>query len=212
MILTNIKTSRIPNRVNLIFSDGSYLPLFIDDVFVLSLSKNQDIDDLKLKEIQDKSLFYLGREYALRQIAISPKIEKIVVQKLKIYFLKTKKKFSLNQNFQPTIDKIIDYLNSQKLLNQDNFVDFFINKNKSKSSAQIAFLLKSLGVDVSAYRHLLSNKDDSSIIQKILSKKKITKEYLSDFKSKSKILSSLYRRGFNSDDISNAIDCYLKLK
>ena len=61
LVLTNIKTSRIPNRVNLTFSDDSYIPFFIDDVIKLSLQKNQNIDEEKFSDIISASLSYLGR-------------------------------------------------------------------------------------------------------------------------------------------------------
>ena len=78
LTLTDIKTSRIPNRVNLTFSDQSYLPFFIDDVVKLSLTKNQSISPEIFDKIVSASLFYLGKEYALRQVAISPKTQKII--------------------------------------------------------------------------------------------------------------------------------------
>src|SRR5574344_981904 len=94
--LISIKpASRIKNRIWLSFSDSSFLPFFIDDVVKLSLQKNQEIDDQKLELITIKSLFYVGQEYALRQIAISPKTEKIIKQKLKTFFYKTIIKYQI---------------------------------------------------------------------------------------------------------------------
>lgn len=216
MILTNIKTSRIPNRVNLIFSNKSYLPLFIDDVVKLSLKKNQKIDSQKLTLIIDSSLKYLGREYALRQIAISPKSEKVLSQKLKLFFFKKIKKFKLfskNPNTIQIIREIISDLKSKNLLNQSDYISYFIKKNKSKSKFQIKFLLNQQGIKIDSLDFdQISPKNDLVAIKKILAKKNISSLDLTDFKSKNKLFSSLFRRGFHFDDIQTAIDDLIQLK
>ncbi len=212
LILTNIKTSQIPNRVNLIFSDGSYLPIFIDDVIKLSLQKNQTIDEVKLDQIISGSLLYLGREYALRQIAISPKTQKIIFQKLRLFFIKITKKYHHFSGFKfdSLISSIINDLNSKNLLNQEDFVKSFLNKNHKKSVNQIKFLLTQKGVDINSVNFIKG--DDLSSIKRILAKKRVTKEILSDFKAKNKLYSSLFRQGFEFSDIKAAIDDYLSLQ
>lgn len=209
MILTNIKTSRVPNRVNLIFSDHSYIPFFIDDTVKLSLIKNQEIDSEKLNLIIFSSLKYLGREYALRQIAISPKTEKILFQKLRQYFFRATQKFKLFSNFSvsPIIEEIISDLKTKNLLNKSDFAQYFINKNKNKSKSQVKYLLQQQGIDFE-----LSVLDDQSAIKKILAKKRIDQKYIADFKLKSKLYASLFRSGFQVSDIKAAIDDYLQLK
>ena len=209
MKLNNIKISRIPNRVNLVFSDQSYLPFFIDDVVKLSLIKNQEIDSEKLNIIINACLKYLGKEYALRQIAFSPKTEKILSQKLKQFFFRTSQKFKLLSQFSTSsvIDEIIFELSDRNLFNQSDFTSYFINKNKSKSKSQIKFLLNQQGIDFDS-----SVLNDKQAIQKILSKKKVTTQFLSDFKLKSKLFASLFRRGFQLSDIKEAIDDFIQLK
>lgn len=212
LVLTNIKTSLIPNRVNLIFSDNSYLPFLIDDMVKLSLQKNQTIDEAKFSQIISHSLFYLGREYALRQVAISPKTEKIIFQKLRLFFIKTTKKYKHFSGFKfdSLISTIIDDLNSKNLLNQEDFVASFLIKNHKKSVNQIKFLLSQKGVDISLVN--IPKGDDLSSIKRILIKKRITKEILSDYKAKNKLYNSLFRQGFEFSDIKAAIDDYLSLQ
>lgn len=210
--LTNIKISRIPNRVNLTFSDGSYLPFFIDDVVRLSLVKNQELDSEKLTQIISFSFTYLGKEYALRQIAISPKTETIVAQKLKIYFIRLSQKFKLFSQIssKSVIEKIIKEIKSRGLFNQSDFIAYFVNKNKSKSINEIKFLLRQKGIDPSSLN--LSSKNELESIKKILSKKKINKEFMADFNLKNKLYASLFRAGFQISDIKAAIDDYLSLQ
>lgn len=213
--LSNIKASRINNRVNLIFSDGSYLPLFIDDVVKLSLHKGQEIDQKLYEIIKNTSLLYLGREYALRQIAISPKTEKSLKLKLKLFFQKIRKKFNLttSDSIFIIIDQIISDLNSKNLLNQTNFVSYFINKNHHKSKTEILYLLSQQGIEItSEITNQLSSDDDYQLIEKYFDKKKVSADSLKDFNYRQKIITALFRRGFKLSDIKAVIDARLNLK
>jgi SOS response regulatory protein OraA/RecX len=207
--LSNIKTSRIPNRVNLVFSDQSYLPFFIDDVVKLSLVKNQELDSEKLDLIINSSLKYLGKEYALRQIAISPKSEKILSQKINQFFFRATQKFKLFSDYSTSqiINEIVTELKDRNLLNKSDFAAYFIKKNKNKSQAHVRFLLQQQGIISD-----ISTLDDQTAIKKILSKKRITQEFLSDFNLKNKLFASLFRSGFQISDIKAAIDDYLQLQ
>jgi len=213
--LSNIKASRITNRVNLIFSDGSYLPFFIDDVVRLALHKGQDIDAVQYDIIKDKSLLYLGKEYALRQIAISPKTEKKLELKLRIYFQKFKKKYNItdiNSVSSITSDIIAD-LNSRNLLNKTDFTSYFINKNRHKSRTETLYLLSQQGIETTPFvTNQLDSNNDLELIKKYFSKKRISPELLRDFKYRQKIMASLFRRGFKLSDIKTIIDDCLKLK
>ena len=210
--LVNIKISRVKNRVNLVFSDNNYLPFFIDDVVRLSLIKHQELNEEKLEQIKSLSIFYLGREYAFRQIAISPKTEKILFQKLKLYYLKTTQKYKLlsTVTYDSIINQIIAELKEKGFLNQSDFIKYFLKKNKSKSVAEVKFLLKQKGVDVSSLN--IPSQQENESIKKILSKKQINKELMVDFKYKNKLYASLFRRGFTISTIKTAIDEYLSLQ
>ncbi|MDD4135734.1 MAG: RecX family transcriptional regulator [Candidatus Shapirobacteria bacterium] len=193
MQIISIKASKLPNRVWINFSDNSFLPFFIDDIVKLSLVKNQEIDQSKLDLITKTALQFVGREYALRQIAISPKVEKIIYQKLKIFFQKFFLKYKISyQNINEIIQEIIDYLNSKNLLSEKKFIEYFIQKNKTKSSRQISYLLSQFNIKTQIQNN------DLEIIKKIILKKKNI--------DKLKLKSSLYRRGFNLSDINNAFD------
>jgi len=213
--LSNIKASRITNRVNLIFSDGSYLPFFIDDVVKLSLHKGQDVDNTQYDIIKDKSLRYLGREYALRQIAISPKTEKKLELKLKIYFQKFKKKYNLSDvsSVSSITNDIISDLNSRNLLNKTDFTTYFINKNRHKSRTEILYLLSQQGIESTPFvTDQLNIDNDFELIKNYLNKKKISSSDLKDFNYRQKIMASLFRRGFKISDIKAVIDGQVNLK
>jgi len=149
MKIQRLKPSRIRNRINVVFDDGSYLPLFIDDVVKNSLKIGEDCDFDKLKKI---STNYLAREYALRQIAISPKVASILKRKLKQKFR--------DYDSDELITSLKPYLDEKK------YIDYFIIKNKRKSNREIEYRLKMIGINY----HL--DQCDTEKIEKILQKKK----------------------------------------
>jgi len=210
MQITSIKSSRIPNQVWLTFSDNSFIPFFIDDVIKLSLVKNQKIDQQKFNKIIKACLFFKGKEHALRQIAISPKTEKIINQKIKIFYRKLFLKYKLNVEsliLNEVVEEIINYLKSKKLLNDQDFINYFIKRNHKKSRHQIIYLLKQSGIN-QKYLSKISSFQESDIdkIRAYLNKKNINISKITDFKEKNKIKSSLFRRGFNLSDINTVID------
>jgi SOS response regulatory protein OraA/RecX len=216
MQIVSIKPSRIPNRVWITFSNNYFIPFFIDDVVKLSLKTNQEIDEANFRLITKTFLFFVGREYALRQIAISPKTEKIINQKLKLFFKKTSLKYKVNLdnlNLDKINKKIIKELKNKKLLNDLDFVEYFINKNKRKSHYQIIYLLKQFGVSSDILSSIDFDKEkDVEKIKIFLNKKNIDKSKLTDYNEKNKIKASLFRRGFNISDINTAIDDWLNFR
>jgi len=216
MQISNIKASRIPNRVWLTFSDQSFIPFFIDDVVKLSLVRNQEIDDSKFLLIIQTCLFFIGHEYALRQIAISPKTEKIINQKLRLFFQRVIAKYKINTNgvnLNEISQQILQDLKDKKLLNEKDFIDYFIKRNHKKSRQQIIYSLQQLGVNPGLLSSIqFDQESDVDKIKKLLNKKNIDKSKLTDFNEKNKVKASLYRRGFNLSDINTAFDDWLHIR
>lgn len=216
MQIISIKASKTKNQLWLTFSDQSFIPFFIDDVVKLNLIKNQEINDSKYHLIIQTCLQFIGREYALRQIAISPKTEKILNQKLKFFFKKAILKYQIkthHQNLSEIIQQIIDELKAKKLLNDSDFINYFVKRNSKKSRQQVVYFLRQLGVNPDLLLKLEFNQEsDIDKIKKFLEKKNIDKSKLTNFKEKSKLKASLFRRGFNLSDINDAIDDWLNFR
>lgn len=210
MQLISLKASKINNRLWLTFSDNSYLPFFIDDVVKLSLSKNEQIDDSRYLQILNTSLTYLAREYALRQIALSPKTEKIIKQKLSLYFKKVKAKYKINHsslNSSEIIDHAVKELIDKKLLNDQDYINYFVKRNYKKSKQQILYSLRQQGLSSDLLSKISFDQDsDQEKILHYLSKKKINIEDITDFNEKNKIKAKLYRQGFSLSDINSIFD------
>lgn len=206
-----IKSSRFPQRVYLKFDDGFFIPLFLDDLLVLKLGQNQEVDDEKFDLIIRSSLFFLLKESALRQIAYSPKSKSILKNKLSVLLKKNLLKYKIpcKSEYYQIIDDVIVKLTDQGFLNHDDFIKFFINKNKNKSRREIEFLLGQQGFPLREIANFFDSDNDSEKIKNLLLKKNFNSSDLSDFKKKNKIMNFLYRKGFLSEDIRAAIDCLL---
>lgn len=204
-----IKTSRVPNRVYVSFSDGNFLPLFIDDLVLLRIKKDQEIENEMFEKMVHSSLFYLLYESALRQISYSPKNKIALKNKLSLFLKKNilKYKIGFDSKYNGIIDEVVLKVMDQGLLIDDDFLKFFIAKNSKKSNQELIFLLKRQGFSESKIKDFLPSENEIEKIKKILVKKNFSKAYLSGFKEKNKIISSLYRKGFSLDDIKAAIDC-----
>lgn len=199
-----ISRSRNPHQVWLKFDDNSLLPLKIDDLVVLALKKNIELSEAEFRNIQKKSAEYIISEYALRQIAISPKTQKLLNQKLSLYCQKISLKFKypfelLKQITASTIDNIID----RGLIDDQAFIEYYVRRHSKMSQAQIKYSLQNLGVAVPQTN--LSPISDIDKIKEILIKKHKNADF-TDFKTKNNIMASLYRKGFALSDIKTAID------
>ncbi len=205
MVLLSIKPSSNNNLVWLKFSNSKILPLFVDDLIRLNLSKDTEITDNLNEQIQQLSFSYLLKEYALRQIAMSPKTEKVLSPKLKIKSQRLQKKYQYSSNVNPSIliSNIINQLNEKNLLNPDHFAQYYIKRHPKMSRLQLINRLKYFGVNYIPQN--ISVVDDIDKIKNILRKKYLNLN-LSDYNVKTKIYSALIRQGFTLNDIKNTID------
>lgn len=206
MQLISINPSRHLPKVWLKFSDDSLLPFKLDDIVLLKIKKFIDLDGETLDKIYYYSLKFLLLEYALRQIAISAKTEKIITQKLnqKLYLLLHKYPYPQN-NYNFLVVETTQYLSDNKLLDQDQYLYHFINKNKYKSKRELNFLLKSQGIEFSLSR-LPSDEDKI----RYLVEKKLKSTDLANYNNKNKLISALVRKGFSLNEVKTVIDDLIK--
>lgn len=197
-----LPSRRTKNRVWLIFNDSSKLPFFIDDVVILNLKIGQIIDDGFFNKIKEASLFYLLYNYSLNQIALSPKISRVLSPKIKqkIYFYQ--KKYHLDGDFSFLTDKIINKLSEKKLLDEEAYSAYLLRKNKGRSRQYLSQLFN--------YYHLEFpldyNSHDQDILKNLLLKKNVLSLNLSEIAVKNKLFASLMRKGFAYSDIKSVID------
>jgi SOS response regulatory protein OraA/RecX len=197
MIIQSLKVSRRPNLIWLTFDAGHYLAISIDDVYKYSLKKGDLIDDQKLRLLFKISFNFLLMEYALRQIALSPKNEKIIRQKLKLKYLFLHRKYHPPQlNIDEIINEIILKLKDKNLLDETAYVKSLLRRHSHKSAEYLKSLLINQGIDFQKYNHLIDFSEDITKIKKLLPR----------LGTDQKAILKLIRRGFSLSYIKKAID------
>lgn len=210
MNIHSIRATIYPSRVHIELDGGLILPLIVDDVVILKLSKGQELDDDLFKQLVFKSIYYMLRNSAMIQINNSPKTEKLLSRKLSISLQKIINKYDYPKgilDYSGVIKQLCSDLKGKGLLDDADFTQFFIRKNHSKSRRQIEYLLQSAGVDrqlINKYLPVGSNQKEE--VLKILTKKNVSASNLKDFSFKNKLTASLYRKGFTLSDIKVAFD------
>ncbi len=206
-IIAIVVSSRFPNRATIKFSNNSFLPLGLVAIRQLCLNKNQQISPQKLQEIIHASLGFLLKNYALRQIAISAKTEKMLQQKLQSFLHQTLKKYRLSSHpdYQTVIQETLSYIKKRGLLRPQELIDYVLRKHQNKSFFYIQQLLKQKGVDPLLIPTPPPHQEAEKI-KRLLAKKHVQKKDFIDHKTKMKIYASLAGKGFSYSDIKAAID------
>ena len=199
MQLIQIKKSHSSDKVWLTFDDGSFIPFKVDDVVIYKLKTNTEVDFDLLSQL---SLKFLLNNYALRQIAISPKISQILIPKLKNQARYYQKKYGLIiSNSELIITEIINYLNQNNWLDTTAYANFLLKKHHKKSKRYLEQLFSFYHLD----KNLLINNDQDNLKNLLLKKiNKLPKPL--DFKTKNKVIASLVQKGFAYSDIKFVID------
>ena len=204
MILASVKSAKKNSQLLwLKFLEGRLLPLSIDDFVSLGIKKTQEIDDALFSQMEQRSARFMMLQYSLRQIAISPKIQSILVPKLKLYCRRLSLKFGYQSSLYPAIiDEIIQKLTDDGLLDEPGFVDYYLRRHSKKSVLENNYRLRQLGIKTVIPKIPGS---DSENIKKILLRK-YSQINLDDFAARQKVIAALTRKGFALNDIKNAID------
>lgn len=119
---------------------------------------------------------------------------------------------------QKDIGQVIQNLKKQNLLNDRQFVQWWILQRRSekpKGIRAIKYELRLKGIDRNLIEEVLDEKQsglqiDYEMAKKIINKKKPFYKNLPAMKSKIKISQLLYRRGFTWDVVSRIIDSELQ--
>jgi len=206
-IVAIVVSPRFPNRAIIKFSDNSFLPLGLVAIHQLHLKKNQNIDQSRLQEITNASLSFLLKNYALRQIAISAKTEKILQQKLQVFLRQTLIKYHLSpqSDHKIIIQETLSYIQDRGLLRPQELVDRVLRKHLNKSHFYIQQLLRQKGVDPLLIPSSSPHQEIAKI-KRILIKKHVKIQNFSDHNTKNKTIASLSRQGFSYSDIKAAVD------
>ena len=209
MEIKSIKATRQPDKVLLVFTNNFVLPVPVEEISRQSLAKNLEVNPKLLQKLINISLYFYGYNLCLRQIAFSPKNQAILERKLKQYLPRQILKLKLNQ-YQPDlnliIQKVIQKLNSQNLIDESGFTFSYIRRYPKKSSKQINYELSLLKVPKKLILKALAQSNilnDQQKIEKLVVKKI---KLLDNPDTKIKLIASLVRHGYQYQDIKAVID------
>jgi len=198
MQILQVKKSRSNDKIWLTFDDGSFIPFKLDDYVLEKLKIGQEVDFNRLCQL---SLKFLLNNYALRQIAISPKIGAILIPKLKNQARYYQKKYNIIAGSSQIIDETINYLEANNWLDKTAYAKFLIKKHSKKSKRYLEQLFNFYHLD----KTLLINNDKVNLKNLLLKKISHISKPL-DFKTKSKLMQSMVQKGFAYSDIKSVID------
>ena len=155
----------------------------------------------------------LLKNYSIKLIAQSPKVESQIRTKLASYYQKLINKLGLdlnNYNFSEIIEEIISYLKDNDFINERIYISSFVRCHPKYSRQLLIYRLKNLGLKEILINKLLPTVDS----EREQIKKDILKKYslnqLKGYQSRAKIFSSFVRKGFSIDSIKNVIDSLRK--
>ena len=207
--IISIRANSISSRVNLELSGGQVLILLADDIVKLRLSKATPVDDSLYKKIIEATVTLLLRDYALRQVNLSPKNKHILLPKIKQQLKIIIKKYLLPKDidYSSIIESLIKTLENKKYLSDSDLANYLIRKHSKKSPMYIRQVLSNSGIDPLHYlSELPSSTNQIQEIKRQINKKIKSTLDLDDRVSRQKIMASIYRKGFSLTNINRAID------
>lgn len=207
MKIKSVKASRIPGRAVIYFDDGRFLVMSLDEAVTLHLRSQLEIDQALLDDLITRSFHYLLLNSALNQIALSAKLKRTLILKLKQKYTYYSKKYDYKvDSAEPIIDRIVTSLEERGLLNENDYVQSVFRRYHHKPRSYIYRYLLHLGIDPKPYSPLFRSIQDKDLLTQTLASKKYQNLRSADAKTKNRLIASLIRKGFAYDDIKSAID------
>ena len=196
MKITAIKAQiKTEERVS-IFVDGKYsFSLSLDQLLQEKIRKNDEIDEIRIKQLKKLSDEGKLKQRALEWIMGRPHS----TRELRDYLYRKKAEKDLTES-------IIEEFTIKKYLNDENFARWFVDlrKRKHKSIREITYELQSKGVSPVTIQSILMNedKDDKEALNLLVNKLSQRSRYQNEQKLKTYLLS----KGFSYGDIKEVLE------
>lgn len=195
MKITAIKAQAKSDERVSVFVEGKYsFSLNLDQLLQEKIKKNDEIDEIKIKQLKKLSDEGKIKQRALEWLMGRPHSER----ELRDYLYRKKADKDL-------IDNIIDEFIEKKYLNDENFARWFaeLRRRKNKSTREITSELKSKGVSQVIVQTVMS--DDEKTDMESLKLLLIKLSSRSRYKDENKLKAYLVSKGFNYSDIKDAL-------
>lgn len=201
MIVTRLETDEKSKKTQ-VYIDGEYSFFLTKKEYnQYKLSEGQFIDDRLYAEIIENIIYPRAREKALSLLDFSDRTESELKNKL------------IQAGYtDEIIAKVMDFLKLYDYINDERYAQTYIRSSKkSKSRLAIMTSLLKKGIDGKVIDKALyteyndSSDDELDAIKRIIAKKAISVEKL-NLAQKQKIMASLYRKGFNPENIRRILE------
>ena len=194
--ITKIEVQKKDKNRSNIFLDGEFFCGLQNEVVVgKGLKVGVEIDEEKLKEIVLESE---------KQVAFNKALTLLNTRFKTKHEIKTYLKDKGFDEF--VIDEVVEKLVEYKYINDEHYVEAYINSNKNKKSKKVIELdLLKKGVSQKTITEQLENLESEADLIRALYNKHI-KNKEQTFENKQKAIKYLIGKGFNYDDIKKAIN------
>lgn len=202
--VTLIKLQKNRKIANIFIDNRFATSLDLVTIKKLHLKEGMDISKRDLRKLITESAFEKLFSYAYRFLSYRPRSEKEVTN-----YLKTKVKLKKVSASSTTIERIIEKLKGQGMIDDRKFAKWWIEQRlrfRQKGARFIRSELRFKGIDSEIIQEFLSDIDEKKAAKKLLKKKK--KLFKSeDLKiMRNKIINFLQRRGFSWETIRFVVD------
>lgn len=187
------------DRVNL-YVDGEYLmSLYAEIVYKYRLTKGQEIEKDKIKEILKREEYEKAKNKALQSLTRAEKSESKMREKL------------LKDFEEDTVEEVIEFLKKYSLIDDERYADRIVTNDvnyKKIGKNRIKQNLYSKGIDREHIESAISGIDREKELENaiVLAEKKLPKIKSTDKRTiKNKLYQHLAYKGFDYDIINSAI-------
>ncbi len=212
MIITNIQSQvKNPDRLNIFIDDEFKFSLDISQVVDFRLKIGTEINDDDLRELEEASVFgkiYLrALEYCISRPRSIRELKDYLYKKTQQTKYKNRKgEIKIRDGIsQKVASQVLDKLIDKKYVDDESFTRWWVenrNQRKGISRRKLQSELIAKGIDINLINLVLSesDRDDSSEIDKIITKKSAR------YSDKQKFIQYLMRQGFSYDDVKSALE------
>lgn len=203
--ISKLKAQKNRQRVN-IYLDGKYATsLDLITVTKLGLKVGMTVSQTKLHKLisahQFQKLFRLVTNF----LSYRPRSEK----EIKTYLQRKWRAETTKEQHRKNIEKIIVKLKQQKLVNDQEFANWWINQRQEfrpRGKRLLKLELRQKGIDIQLIEKALTKYDEFAAALRVTKKQMKSLKKLESLKAKQKLKNLLFRRGFNWEVIQRVVD------
>lgn len=201
------------DRVN-VFVDGEFsFATDLETILKYKLSKGRVLEQKDIQGLKHKDEEAKHFNAVLNFLSFRPRSEKEIRDYLTKKIAKTNQVKFHEAKENPTVNKLLVKLRKYKLVDDREFVNWFMRARNSKAKGKLLIKMELVkkGIDKELIDQQLENlKDDSKLARTALSKKLLRWKSLPLFKQKQKAWAFLASHGFNRDTIEEVFASLFK--